>query len=441
MPRKASIPYTKQKAKGGVFYFKYQFPKDVADRLDWSGRKDGKVRTFLFSLKTRDPQDAKHRALRAASDCLALVQKVRTGAHHLSQPKLTVGHHWEDGNLYVASEEEVRVFDKNMRDLGVRPNQEIMPWDELPKPIRVNLLYAYENYYLPDRKEKKSADPSYNLDTEWRNAIKLFVKYVSDKEVTRITIEDAKSYNKALADAGKKPATRNKLLTALRTICKACLSRKLISINPFTGVGPDRATIRASTDSYARYDQREREILFEHLEKDENPTYVWLPRLLIFTGARLEEMAQIKRAWIKEVDGVPVIDLHKARVKSKAFNPRYVPIHKKLIELGFLEFAKNGPGDQVFNLKYRPTQGMWGPDASRDLNRRIDKIFDERSKVVHSFRKTFEHECYAQDMRKETINAITGHKPSDVSEEYYLQLKQNLPLLKIELDKVRMSPF
>ena len=37
---------------------------------------------------------------------------------------------------------------------------------------------------------------------------------------------------------------------------------------------------------------------------------------------------------------------------------------------------------------------------------------------------------------KPSINAITGHKPGDISEEHYLLLQDDLPLLKRHLDEI-----
>lgn len=69
----------------------------------------------------------------------------------------------------------------------------------------------------------------------------------------------------------------------------------------------------------------------------------WLFPLLLHTGARIGEMAQLELADIREVDGVPAIEIHdrqaegheKRSVKTKA-GLRVVPVHADLIALGFL---------------------------------------------------------------------------------------------------------
>lgn len=71
------------------------------------------------------------------------------------------------------------------------------------------------------------------------------------------------------------------------------------------------------------------------------------------------------------------------------------------------------------------------------LNRTIDEALGrDRRLTVHSLRKTFEHAAYVTGVPKPSINAVTGHKPGDVSEEHYLMLKDDVPLLKKHIDQI-----
>ncbi len=98
--------------------------------------------------------------------------------------------------------------------------------------------------------------------------------------------------------------------------------------------------------------------------------------------------------------------------------------------------------DRLFpELRYRASAERWSGSISTRLNREIDEVLGrDRRLTVHSLRKTFEHAAYAADVPKPSINAITGHKPGDISEEYYLRLQDDLPLLKAHIDRVNF-PF
>jgi integrase len=69
----------------------------------------------------------------------------------------------------------------------------------------------------------------------------------------------------------------------------------------------------------------------------------WFPLIALFSGLRLNEIAQLAADDVAERDGVPVIlvrpdpDAGK-RVKSKAA-VRVVPIHPELVRIGFLDHA------------------------------------------------------------------------------------------------------
>ncbi|MEP9398528.1 tyrosine-type recombinase/integrase [Mesorhizobium sp. KR2-14] len=232
--------------------------------------------------------------------------------------------------------------------------------------------------------------------------------------------------------------TRKKVIGVLSTVCNAALERELIARNPFRGLGPDRYAVMADRKSYKRFDADQLTRLFDRTERKET-AMLWVPRLLLLTGARLEEMAQLRAEWITTRDGVPVIDLHEAQVKSP-HNLRYIPLHRHLIDLGLLEYVA-ACEDRLFpRLRYRSTAERWGGSPSTRLNREIDEALGKsRTLTVHSLRKTFEHAAYVVGIQKPTFNAITGHKPGDISEEHYLHLKDDVIFLKKQIDLLDFS--
>lgn len=69
----------------------------------------------------------------------------------------------------------------------------------------------------------------------------------------------------------------------------------------------------------------------------------WLPLLALYTGARLEELGQLRVRDVKRsAEGIWFLDLitleEDQRLKSDA-SRRRVPIHRQLIELGFIDYA------------------------------------------------------------------------------------------------------
>lgn len=427
MPRYALVPFTRQAVRGGVFRFRLQLPDDVVARLEALGVPDVK-RTVTFSLKTRDPLAARSRALRAAADLGDLIREVRGGAS-FSAWYFDPSPYQRDAIVHPSAGPE--------RVVAAQPAGGDAEHKTPARTKAMTLRRAYEEVYLPRRSERKGAPPRRRSRLDIEKAITRFEAQIGDKAITAITRQDAERFVRGLRVGSV--ATLKKTVTGLATICNAAVAADVIPANPFRGLGPDRATITGARRSYQRFDLDQLARVFARTER-ESGAVLWLPRLLLLTGARLEEMAQLRASWFVRRDGVEVIDLHEARVKS-AHNRRLIPLHRDLLELGIMDLVK-GAGDRLFpELKYRASAERWSGAISSKLNREIDAALGaNRRLTVHSLRKTFEHAAYVAGVPKPSINAITGHKPADVSEEHYLMLQDDVPLLKKHIDQI-IFPF
>lgn len=415
MPKYALVPFTRQWTKGGVFGFRLQLPGDVYERLVDVGTA-GARRTVTFSLKTRDPHVARTRALRAAADVGDMIVAVRSGA----TPPWTF-----DPAVYLNERGSVT-------SMGTVPLVSKSK-AKAQQNAGMTMLRVYEEVYLPRRRERKGALPRRRSRLDMEKAITRFVASAGDIPITSITRQVAERFVRSVKVGS--PATMKKTTTCLSSICNAAVAADMIPGNPFRGLGPDRATIVATRRSYNRFDYDQLVRFFGRTEREDGAV-LWLPRLLLLTGARLEEMAQLRSEWFVRRDGIDVIDLHEARVKS-AHNRRYVPLHKDLLNLGVLDHVRRSPERLFPELTYRASAERWSGAISTRLNREIDAALGaDRRLTVHSLRKTFEHAAYSAGIPKPSINAISGHKPNDISEEHYLMLKDDLPLLKKHIDQI-----
>lgn len=71
------------------------------------------------------------------------------------------------------------------------------------------------------------------------------------------------------------------------------------------------------------------------------PSRIWIPLLLLFNGFRLNEVAQLYLNQVVQRDGVWMFKIAKENEEQRLKNAeskRTIPIHPKLIELGFLNF-------------------------------------------------------------------------------------------------------
>jgi integrase len=180
----------------------------------------------------------------------------------------------------------------------------------------------------------------------------------------------------------------------------------------------------------------------------------WLPLLAIFTGARLEELGQLRPSDVDQVtypDGEGrdrsawVISIKEdrndgLRIKNAA-SERRVPVHLALEQLGFLRFvtaAKMAGQDRLFpalkaNIYGRVT-AKWGEWFS--LYKRAECGITDRRMVFHSFRHTFKHYARHVGIVEGVQRQLMGHSSSDAADDYgsghtLYQLVEGMALYRI----------
>lgn len=154
----------------------------------------------------------------------------------------------------------------------------------------------------------------------------------------------------------------------------------------------------------------------------------WMPLLALFTGARLEEIAIIEVSDIKEETAIPYIHIKTynddgtpRRVKNN-FARRKVPIHTKLVELGFLKFVAGQRRRKATRLfpGVRSTREKQSAAFSQWYGRYARKYVPDRQKSFHSFRHTFKRAMREGRVEKALRDAVMGHSHSDEAELYGL---------------------
>ncbi|WP_159447249.1 site-specific integrase [Paucidesulfovibrio gracilis] len=140
----------------------------------------------------------------------------------------------------------------------------------------------------------------------------------------------------------------------------------------------------------------------------------WLPVLALFTGARMEELAQLWVEDVYEMDGVLVLDINDngtKRLKNKTARRKIPLVDFVRHDLGYEEFVKvQGKAGHQRILPHLPyTQMRYGHKPSRDFNRYLRKMGFKKEHVFHSFRHTVIDSLRNKDIRDDVIASMTGH--------------------------------
>lgn len=181
-----------------------------------------------------------------------------------------------------------------------------------------------------------------------------------------------------------------------------------------------------STDQY-----REHKYLHSH--------YYWLPLLGLHTGARLNELCQLYVKNVRQEEGVWVLEISESepdqRVKTAAAR-RLVPIHPKIIELGFLGFVDRlrAKGETRVFPELKPMRDGAGQAASKwyaRYRKPLGLYNQSPKKDFHSFRTTLINELKQKGHPEVQVAAIVGHAAEGLTFGTYGKAYGPRPLLPV----------
>lgn len=166
----------------------------------------------------------------------------------------------------------------------------------------------------------------------------------------------------------------------------------------------------------------------------------WVPWLMAYSGARVNEITQLRQADILELDGVWAMRLTPEAGPIKAKAVRIVPFHRDLIEQGFLDFVASRPDGPLF---YDPTKRRSDSAINRQPNRLGSKLAEwvrslgvEGVKPNHAWRHLFNTLAVRHELDQRATFALLGHSSGNVNQQYG---SVQIDVLARELNK--LPPF
>nr|WP_293872836.1 site-specific integrase [Sphingomonas sp. UBA978] len=264
------------------------------------------------------------------------------------------------------------------------------------------------------------------------------------KPVERITRQDVLAFKDKLLAEGQTVSNTNMKLSRLRTLLGWAYQNDLAPANVAEGISVKVAD--SGKGKRLPFALDELQAIFaspvyangERPKQGKGEAAYWLPLLGLFTGARLEEIGQLRvsdvqRREYPDQDGKMLAGwfLHITestdergqanRIKNAA-SERLVPLHPELERLGFITYVeklKDQQGrvfpDLVPNIYGRLT-AKWG-EWFGPYMRKVCGITDKR-KVFHSFRHTFKDYTRRAKVPEGIQRQLMGHAGKDVADDY-----------------------
>jgi integrase len=337
-----------------------------------------------------------------------------------------------------------------------------LPVDAEPSPL---LSEEIQNH-LADLERRQLAPDTI---TESKHTLRIFLATTGDIPVREIKATHARAFLDAvrwwperatvvpkyrhlsvleIIEAGKRDQvpmpskhTFNKHHQRLGAFLNSLVDLDLLAKNPLKGLKSEFDT-STDLDTGRPFTPEELKAIFDPERfkawASESPHRWWGTMLGLYTGARVNEVAQIYLDDVREVSGVWGIFLWKTgrnqKIKNKS-SIRFVPLAQPLLDAGFLAFVEDMracghprlfPHLPAGTRKDGTPNGKgYGRQLSRQFGAYAKKLGIEKGTGFHAFRHTFSTMLAEAEVAPVDIAMITGHavrSEAPVLEKHYIHI-------------------
>lgn len=410
----------------GMLYFRRAVPADLRPAV---GRREIKI-----SLDTKDPIEARLRFFRASLECEQLFREARLvsleGWRPVLEQEVAADH---DASEQVDDEQAPTVSQMHER------------WIEERRPAEqtVREWSAARRRFIELHGDLAITDVRRSHGTEFRRLLRRLPSRPS-RTITALSAPRQAEEAERLDLRRLAPETVAKNLNWLKAILGLAVEEGMIPSSPVRGLSErDPVPAREKRKSYsieqlnlifasALYGKQLLPSEGQVALRPAGPHCQWLPLLALFTGARLEELAQIELEDLVCEEGVNIMRFSSFDSSGRKSGKRYktsnayrtVPLHPCLMDLGFLTFCERqrrcGQSDLfpqlVLDRRGKRSSGFskqWGP-FTRSIGIR------DRRLSFHSFRHNFSDACDAAGvpavhkrmLMGQSLGSIYGGRPA-----------------------------
>jgi integrase len=215
-------------------------------------------------------------------------------------------------------------------------------------------------------------------------------------------------------------------LSGLKTLFGWAVANRKLPSNPATGITiklgkPAKLRSKGFTDAEAKAILTAASKIVRKGERPETAAAKrWVPWLCAYTGARVGEVAQLRKQDVRQEGRHWVIRITPEAGTVKTNEAREVVLHPHLVEQGFPEFVEAAPSGHLF-LKPARSGDVRGP--LRGLKNRLQEfarsiVTDPNVAPNHGWRHRFKTVGMEAGIAPRILDAIQGQAPSSVADSY-----------------------
>lgn len=436
---------------GGKYYFRMSIPEKLRPVL--------RKRELKQHIICQDLDYARETAIQLGASWKHVFNKMRDCMAQQKKPptlQLIIGELIADHKTGTVQAKSIEFDPDNLdaeRDavqklLFGMPNQQPNNTQNETETTPTNLLSEVVQAYCNERDAGNNWRPK--SAAEFRVMFDELIEILGDVPIASITKQAARQYKEILRQlpphfrkkpeysghtikeiAALKPTetlsakTINKRLQSVSAMFKWAKNNGYCADNPFEGLS---VKLKAkAADRRDPFTDEELERIFGNhgfvKPNSSRPNRYWIPIVALYTGARLEEVAQLHIEDIRDVDRHWCIDINdklEKRVKSPG-SKRLVPLSEELINLGFLDFVESqrAQGEERLFPELDGERDGYGQSFQKWFGREKDKVgFPKRIKSFHSLRHTFIDRLRNLGIDEAKLAALVGHTNSSITSTY-----------------------
>ncbi|MDR3407891.1 MAG: tyrosine-type recombinase/integrase [Methylovirgula sp.] len=282
--------------------------------------------------------------------------------------------------------------------------------------------------------EAKAAGRKPSTYGNYRNTTGLLVKFLRHDDAPRVTPDDIlrfKDHRLATINprTGKTISARTVMdndLAGLKTVFDWAVTNRRLQSNPAKGIhikvgkAPKLRSKGFTEDEAVAILRAASNLPPSNDQPQTRAAKRWVPWLCAYTGARVGEIAQLRKQDVSHQGGHWVIRITPEAGTVKTNEARTVPLHAHLIEQGFADFVKKAPSGHLF-LRPADNGDVLGP--LQGVKNRLAAfargvVADPNVAPNHGWRHRFKTVGMEAGIDPRILDAIQGQAPRSVAESY-----------------------
>lgn len=414
--------------------------RGVVARNNWQGPEN-----VRWAAKTREKLEAalpEYIALRANGDMDGIIASWQDDALDLAEARgLTVNPEDQTALAQLcralndaaisAGTDRLRRLEGDQVETPQEPPTPAAKAQKAKPAPSVPILATYDAYAL-------ASGMTIRVRDEWRSTIQRLIKHVGHDDAARLSAPVLRGWRDFIAsepirDGQVRAATtvRNKYIAPVKAMLEWAVQEGLLESNV-----ADKVTVTVPRSVKVRQrDFRANEALAiltatlvpasPRTSEGHRLARRWIPWMCAYSGARVNEISQLRAGDIREVDGIWAMNITPEAGPVKAKEARMVPLHPHLIEQGFLEIVTAQGSGPLF---YDPESVRRAGERNRHIAkvgerlgqwvRKVVGITDKGIKPNHAWRHLFKTISAKVGIEERTADAIQGHAPASVGRNY-----------------------